>query len=203
MNERQKAELEFWRDNYEKHKGASYACARASNFIRIREHWPETPRGRGLDVGCGPCSIFQFSNLEIDAVDPLLEEYRKFYIPEEAAAGYVSRVVYHLGHKDDGYLGFEDSVYDYIFCINVIDHTEHWEELLKEMQWCLKTNGILYLQVNFDWELKRPEHVTLWNWKRVQEEMVPLFFPLHQAVEWDGDNQRFSYWGKWLKSASG
>jgi SAM-dependent methyltransferase len=197
MDDRQKAELEFWRRDYEKYRGQDYAKVRASNLDRIRERWPDidTLEGRGVEVGCGACSMFEGSGLEIFALDPLMEEYGKFC--NRPGDG----VVYVENYVDNGKLPFTNGFTDYIFCINVIDHTEHWRKLLVEMRRVLREHGLLFFQANFDWYLQEPEHTRVWTWGLVENEVCSLFFPERQTVIWDYDSQRFTYWGKFVKSS--
>lgn len=197
MDERQKAELEFWRKDCEQYAGQDYAKIRASNLDRIRKMWPEidTLEGDGIEVGCGPCSMLEGSGLSIYAVDPLREEYGKFYTPPGDG------VVYVEDYRDDGKMPFTNYFADYILCINVIDHTEHWRKLLMSMRRVLKEHGHLFLQVNFDWYLQEPEHTRVWTWGLVQNEVCSLFFPERQTVIWDYENQRYTYWGKFVKAS--
>jgi SAM-dependent methyltransferase len=195
---RQEAELDFWKKDYSKYSRSTYAKVRAGNLKRIREHWPEIDKleGTGLDLGCGPCSIFEGSGLEMYAADPLMSEYAKFYKPPGEDVTYIEDF-----HKlDEGQIGFTNGFLDFIFCINVIDHTEHWEKLIQEIYRVLTVHGFLFLQVNFDWVLTKPEHVKLWNWEAVQKEVASHLFPVRQILEFDYENQRYSYWGKFQKA---
>jgi SAM-dependent methyltransferase len=203
LNERQKAEVAFWKRDFEKYSPETYAKVRAGNLARIRERWPELDdlEGVGLDLGCGPCSIFEGAHISesrtkpggMFAIDPLLEEYSKFYRPPGDG------IKYNPFHNGENHIYFIDGWMDFIFCINVIDHTEYPTKLLDEMYRILRPHGLLFLQVNFDWILHEPEHVSLWCWEDVQKHTA-AFFPVRQMVEYDYDNQRYSYWGKFQKT---
>jgi len=154
----------------------------------------------GLDLGCGPTCIFEGSclaGMDLDqmmyAVDPLMEEYQKLYTPAKPTVQYVT------GYADGGLLPFANGFFDYIFCINVIDHTKLHGKLLHEIRRVLKVHGVFYFMVNFDYVLNPPNHVKLWDWETVQDETGNLFFPERQTVVWEPENQRYSYWGKFVK----
>ena len=207
LSEKDRAELEFWERDYAQYKGQDYSLIRAYGLPVKMQWFPEFREltGTGLDVGCGPGSIFEGSHLvdrhrgdppignKLFAVDPLLEHYRAIYKPES------SQVQYFPSHKDDGGLRFMDNTFDYIFCINVIDHTEHWEELLLEIRRVLKPHGRLFFHVNFDWELHGKEHVMLWNWDVVQREVGCHFFPERQIKVYEYEHKRYAFWGVFTK----
>lgn len=132
-----KAELEFnWWKNYYKEQADFKAIRKQdwedrSSFLRgIKE---ET--GLGLDYGCGLLSMLEFSGLKFDAIDPLADKYRE---------------IMPLG---DNYYTDTDRKYDWIWCINVLDHTENPQELIDDIKNKLKPGGRLYFEVNLDKEL--------------------------------------------------
>jgi len=193
LNDRQQAELDFWKADYALYEGQDYAKIRASNFQRIAARFPEVISlvGNGLDVGCGPVSMFEGSGLSMMAVDPLLEEYQKIYMPAESTVLYVPK------HKDDGILHFPDEFFDFLFCINVVDHTNHYRTLIVEMHRVLKPKGRLYFMVNFDDHLYMPHHTLLWGPDIVAEE----FRELHMLTnEYNiGEVGQCEYWATYEK----
>lgn len=198
LNERQVGELEFWQNEVAKYQGEDYARIRTSALPRLEEMWPElkSVTGKGLDVGCGPSSIFDYSRLAcLFAIDPLMEEYQKMYIPKK------STVFYALNHKDDGILHFQDNAFDYMICKNVIDHTASYMQLLYEMHRTLKVGGTLMFNVNFDRELHPPEHYMLWEYTTVWNEMVAAvgFHMLRGHIIWEEEYQRYVFWGVFTK----
>ena len=58
--------------------------------------------------------------------------------------------------------------YDWIFCVNVIDHTSDPNTIIDDIKKHLKKGGKLYFEVNFDDELS-PAHYGLWNIETVRE----------------------------------
>lgn len=202
MHEGLAAELKFWQGVYKPYEGQDYAAIQAYNLPTKMTHFPDyiDLQGVGLDLGCGPTSIFEGSCLAgmqfeqmMYAVDPLMEEYQKIYTPKEPTVKYVT------GYADGGPLPFANGFFDYVFCINVIDHTEHHNPLLLEIRRVLKVHGVLFFMVNFDYVLNPPNHTKLWDWETVQEETGHLFFPEKHVVVWEYEHQRYSYWGKFVK----
>jgi len=192
MDTRLSPELDYWHREVDKYAGQDYATIRASNLSGLLTWWPEIPdlRGCGLDVGCSPVSVFEQSGLDMYAVDPLMEEYQKLYKPEKPTVKYV------LGHKDDGKLQFHDKIFDFVFCINVIDHTPHYQSLIAEIARVLEPTGLLYFMVNFDKVLMPPNHVKLWSQSVVTEELSG-FFLLKGVTVWNEQYQKYMYWGKY------
>lgn len=188
------AELDFWRREIEKYKGEDYAAIRASGIKGLVEMWPEIAglEGVALDLGCSPVSVFEgiHDGLRMYAIDPLLEEYQKLYAPEAPTVRYIR------GHKDDGRILFSNGFFDFIFCVNVIDHTTHHASLLDEVKRVLKPGGLLFLMVNFDEVLTPPNHVKLWTHDVVRWNLQH-FFLLREVVVWNEEFQKYLYWGKW------
>ncbi len=198
LNERQIGELEFWKNEVAKYPGEDYARIRTATMPKLREMWPElkTVEGTGLDVGCGPSSIFEYSRLALlFAIDPLMEEYQKMYTPEDSTVGYI------LGHEDDGILHFQENAFDYMICRNVIDHTAAYRQLLYEMHRTLKVGGTLMFYVNFDAELHPPEHYMLWDYNTVWNEMAAAvgFHMLRGVMLWEEEYERYVFWGVFTK----
>lgn len=203
LTDGQQAELEFWTSEIEKYPGEDYGKIVTSNLEKKMEFWPEwnlPMKGKGLDLGCGPVSIFEGSVLT-DAnignlmwgVDPLLEEYQKLYTPAKRTVCYIPE------YRDGVRLPFVNGFFDYIFCINMIDHTEHHALILDEIWRCLKVDGVLFFMVNFDWVLTPPNHTMLWNWETVQKEVGRRMFPERQTVVYNYEHQKYAYWGKFVK----
>jgi len=45
-----------------------------------------------------------------------------------------------------------------------------------------------------------PEHAHRWCWEDVQGSVAKKFFPERQTVVYQYDNQRYAYWGKFVKA---
>ena len=208
LTDGQKAELAFWESEIGKYPGQDYGKIVASNLQEKMKYWPEFDdmTGNVLDLGCGPVSIFECRVADCEesegkdkgrtiyAVDPLLDEYQKIYRPQNPS------VLYTTGYRDGGRLPYTNSFFDYIFCINVIDHTEHHALILDEIWRCLKVGGNLLFMVNFDWELTPPNHTMLWDWGVVQKEVSQRLFPERQTVAFNYEHQKYAYWGRFVKT---
>ncbi len=172
MNEHREHEVRFWRDLY-KADPEKFKQIRAKDFSEKTAYFEELGKehGVGLDLGCGLVSIFENRPKEhsywITATDPLMDEYNAIYEPYTPAP--LRRVTY---MKADGeQLPFDDAHFDFVFCVNVIDHTPDPRKMASEIMRVLKLGGRLYFEVNFDDHLS-PAHYAVWN-----EAMVREMFP--------------------------
>ena len=156
-------EVQSWKSFYESNKG-NYNQIRLEDLEHRISKFGETyqkQEGLGLDLGCGLISVFEYSDKNVIACDPLIDEYNGIVVK------YPSRVEY--VKSDYNKLPFKNEKFDWLFCINVIDHTPEPKELVKEMLRVLKKGGTLYFEVNFDKYLS-PAHYDLWNEKMIEED---------------------------------
>ncbi len=209
MNDKQVAELAFWKDLYNKSGGRTgFREVRKQDYANKTKYFPELEYVRekdvGLDLGCGMISIFEFSSFldyaTIIATDPLLEEYRKITSHND--------VVYQLNGETTGGLYYKRqygssiftnaNYFDWIFCINVIDHTPDSEKLIAEMYRVLKKEGLLFFEVNFDPVLTAP-HYKLWNVEEVRKQLHLYFTPSRYNIsEGEFAGQKL-FWGVFKK----
>ena len=189
MAEKEQAELQFWIDWFNSYDEVGYRQSRCKAYERTVSYLPQLDeeRGHGLDLGCGLLSMFESSGLNITAIDPLLGEYQKVYMPPPSNVAYVP------GQEDDGSIPFPDSHFDFVVCVNVIDHTEHWKRLLQEIKRVLKPGSRLYFMVNFDPVLTPPHHVMLWNYNTVTSELP--FFMNRGIIDWIECYAKYQFWG--------
>jgi 2-polyprenyl-3-methyl-5-hydroxy-6-metoxy-1,4-benzoquinol methylase len=118
---------------------------------------------RGVDLGCGLVSMFEFSEgLEVVAVDPLRDEYNKIYITKPNP-----NIIYQKKTET-----LRSEAFDFVWLVNVIDHTPDPTYLIEESFRLLKPGGLLYLEVNFD-DILLPSHYRLWN-DEVVKELLPV-----------------------------
>ena len=204
MNDRQAGELKFWNNDYAQYTEEEYAVVRAYIFkSHLLKYWPEMEglTGKGLDVGCGPVSIFEYSGLDMCAIDPLMEEYQKMFRGKKMCRPKPPTVEYVLGHEDDGSLHFADQTFDFVVCKNVIDHTERDMTLLFEMYRVLKPDGMLFFMVNFDKELHLPEHVRIWDYECIEKYVIEEndFHMERGLIEWSEEHQKHWFWGVFTK----
>lgn len=92
-----------------------------------------------LDVGSGPVSVLHvFPKCKtMIAVDPLESEYQRKY----QRLDYIK----YISDKAEK-LTFLDNSFDFILCINTLDHVENYKKVLEEMTRCLKPDGYLYME---------------------------------------------------------
>lgn len=139
---------------------------RAGGYPYRIEQFPdfEKEKGLGLDYGCGCISIFEWSDKDVVAVDPLVDEYQKLI-----GFNNTKNIVAYTKIETE-VLPFEDESLDWIFNYNVIDHTPDPQRMADEMYRVLKPGGAIYFQVNFDDNLS-PSHYDLWNKEMVEKVM--------------------------------
>ena len=172
-------EINWWRDFYKKNRDRFYGI-RLDDFIRTSRFFPEIKDevGTGLDYGCGLLSMLEFSEKEFDAIDPLVDSYREML---------------ELG---DNYSLDTNKKYDWVWCINVLDHTETPEILIKDIKKKLKKGGRLYLEVNFDDSLGAC-HYELYNKDKVNG-LVNLKKEYEHEFRNEPDKQTL-YYAKYIK----
>lgn len=96
------------------------------------------------DVGCGPAGIFiVFEQAEVDAVDPLLDEYHQ-QLPHFKKQLY-PRVIFHNLPLE---LFCPAHSYDYVFCLNAINHVADLKRCIDKLVNAVAENGKLVLSVD-------------------------------------------------------
>lgn len=190
MNQKQQVEMGFWQNLFDS-KGEGYwefrgkdAEWKMKSFRQLKGE-----KGIGLDVGCGLGSVFEFTDLNVIAIDPLMDEYRRIANLKD------SNVIYQNMDGED--IDFPDNYFDFVFCVNVIDHTPNQKRMASEIYRVLKPGGNFYFQVNFD-DILSSAHYNLWN-----NDMVNIilcdFELLYNIKERDESNRQFLYWAHYKK----
>ena len=89
-----------------------------------------------LDAGCGPAGIFMaLHNNDVTAIDPLLNKYKEFIHFDETKYPFVTFqqcTIEELNEKEK---------FDYIFCLNAINHVNDLELSYDKLISALKPNG--------------------------------------------------------------
>lgn len=92
-----------------------------------------------LDIGSGPVSVLHVfpKCKKMIALDPLNEQYKKRYkrLPH----------INYLSTKAED-LEFADQSFDFITCVNALDHMDNYQRSLREMIRCLRKDGIIFLE---------------------------------------------------------
>jgi len=159
-------ELEFWRGWYAHHNPLEITLNIWNQRINRFPELNNLPEGsKGIDLGCGPISIFEFhknvGKLDILAIDPLHDEFGKF-----APRAYNVKYAY----ADGEYTNLDSESFDWIGCFNVIDHTPNPLRMLAEIFRLLKKDSLFFFEVFFE-DTQTPPHYQLWredkvNWVR-------------------------------------
>lgn len=110
-----------------------------------------------LDVCSGPVSILHVlpQTKRMVALDSLNDKY--------AAKFERLKYVEYISHEAEK-LPFDDDSFDVVFCINALDHTRNWEDVLSEISRVLCKNGQLYL--DFEQTNYMEDFFTKIGWKK-------------------------------------
>ena len=188
MNNQSKNELQFWQ-NLVNSERDHFSFRRANDFKRREAYLEMDLSGRGLEIGSGCLSMFEFSNAqEVVAIDPLMEEYKQIYPLDQT-----SRIKYLLGDGEN--LSFANHSFDWVALFNVIDHTPNPEKMIGEIKRVLKKGGVLYFDVNFD-DVLSPCHYRLWRIKDVRT-LLKDFKLISEKIVRNDSGSQFNYYGKY------
>ncbi len=102
------------------------------------------PGARVLDAGCGPAGIFTvLEEQEVDAVDPLLHRYEKnlphFRPAEHPNVHFINALLEKF---------FPDRQYDFIFCLNALNHVASLQQSLGRLAALTAPGGTLAVSVD-------------------------------------------------------
>lgn len=185
MDDKQKAEISFWQSLKQQH-GDNLASFRHKELYDKTVYFKEfdNQEGSGLDLGSGLVSVLEKSGKSCVFIDPLMEEYRKI---ENLSDDYIDQ-------PSQEKIPFDDNTFDWVFCVNVIDHTPDPSTLLKEIKRVLKPEGIFYFQVNFDPAIYAP-HYSLWDIGVVENLVYPHFIENSYNVIFNQEHSRKEFWG--------
>jgi 2-polyprenyl-3-methyl-5-hydroxy-6-metoxy-1,4-benzoquinol methylase len=144
----QSAEKKWWK-NYLKNKNVDEYLAWKKNywqtildacqpFVHIQ------PTDTLLDAGCGPAGIFiYFDNNKVTAFDPLLDSYEAD-LPHFKQAFYPNTTFVNTGIEKFTSL----AKYDFIFCLNAINHVQDIELGYDVLCKYLNPNGKLIISID-------------------------------------------------------
>ena len=100
--------------------------------------------GRMLDVGSCLVSFFEnCRSVSVVAIDPLLETLKQA-LPDLVVIGPVNNVEYRSCRIQD----VRETDFDLVWCYNVLDHTEDWQDIVRHFARVLKPAGQLLLAVD-------------------------------------------------------
>jgi len=161
ISKKRELELDFWETWYAHNDPINITYTIWETRL---ERFPELGKlnvgQKGLDLGCGPMSIFEFSDIAdtVMAIDPLDKEFRKF-------APRFNRVAYYYGDGEN--LIFGSETFDWVACFNVIDHTPNPLRMLAEIYRLLKRDGTLFFEVFFE-DTHTSPHYQLWREDKIE-----------------------------------
>ncbi|MBU2060169.1 MAG: class I SAM-dependent methyltransferase [Gammaproteobacteria bacterium] len=97
--------------------------------------------GRVLDAGCAIISLHEGRpNVAVVAIDPLLDDFAR-EMPDISKLGQVANVEYRCCKIQD----VEETDFDVIWCTNVLDHSDDWQDMISHMARVCKRGGLLLL----------------------------------------------------------
>jgi 2-polyprenyl-6-hydroxyphenyl methylase/3-demethylubiquinone-9 3-methyltransferase len=139
------AEIRWWKRYLSEKTPAVYLAQKAAYWQRVIEQLgiAVPPGSKVLDAGCGPAGIFMvLDGAAVTAIDPLLERYQA--LPHFQPARYAG-----VAFRQMALEGLEEEdAYDYIFCLNVINHVADMQRALLRLQQALKPDGTCWLSVD-------------------------------------------------------
>lgn len=204
MNDKERSELDFWESWVKSHNTwQDYLETRQANYNNFKWFFPEIEKetGFGLDVGCGLVSIFHNTKHDVFCVDPLMSEYKQYLVNNWTTNPDTNGMCVYLDdYKDDPNLNelLKEESFDWVACINVIDHTDYYKKLISQMVDVLKDKGHLYLNVNFDPVLSPPAHCSLWDINKVMTEFSALKM-IRGTMTWVDAWGKYQFWGLFEK----
>lgn len=96
-----------------------------------------------LDAGCGPAGIFIIlENMPVDAIDPLIDKYETLDIFDKKAHANVNFIKSSIEKFNP------ERQYDYIFCLNAINHVENLDKSITNLSVLLKPGGTIIISTD-------------------------------------------------------
>ncbi|GAB5539528.1 MAG: hypothetical protein Salg2KO_16310 [Salibacteraceae bacterium] len=143
------------------------------------------PSGKVLDAGCGPAGIFiALHECEVQATDPLLEYYSKaldhFEKSDYPNVRFQSTTIEEIGGSEQ---------YDYLFCVNAINHVRDIGKALKGLSIACKQGGVMVLTTDchkhrfWRWLLGAIPFDILHPHQYTKEEYVEMLHPFGWKIQ--------------------
>lgn len=139
-------ELRWWRRYLSRRDPQTYLAAKHAYWQRLLGLADLVPRPghRALDAGCGPAGIFMvLSQLQVEAIDPLLEQYARA-LPHFRPAHY-PWVRFRAQPLEQG---LPTARYDEIYCLNAINHVADWSAALDTLSEAARPGARLLLGID-------------------------------------------------------
>ncbi len=137
------AELKWWQRYLKNKDPESYIEWKKSywyNFLKKCD-LKINHEARCLDLGCGPAGIFIIiREQKVDAVDPLIKKYMNnlnvFEPHKYPNVNFINTTIEEFK---------SDEKYDYIFCLNAINHVSDWSKSIDKIISLLKVGGTIII----------------------------------------------------------
>jgi 2-polyprenyl-3-methyl-5-hydroxy-6-metoxy-1,4-benzoquinol methylase len=145
----QAAEIRWWQGYLKNKPTSDYAVWKTKYWQDLLKEigldTQITEGSRILDAGCGPAGIFMiFKNQELDALDPLLDEYEAklphFRRENYPNVQFFSQPLESFSHKK--------AVYDTVFCLNAINHVADLQRAFDVLVDATKAGGTLVVSID-------------------------------------------------------
>lgn len=142
----QAAEIRWWQQYLRGKDPAAYLDWKKNYWERLLSRLAQRPAPADtvLDVGCGPAGIYlALPEQKIHAVDPLLGQY------QEKLSVFRPALFPHCQFFTVPFESFkEPTCYDWVFCMNAINHVADFEGSLKKLLDYLQPDGTLVLSID-------------------------------------------------------
>lgn len=147
-------------------------------WIVKRNSSDENPlRGKVLDVGCGPISVLEHGlGYDVVGIDPLMAKYAQA-MPDFVRLGFVNNAEYRSGTIAD----VAEQDFDFVWCVNVLDHLDNWSETVGHFARVLKPGGTLMLSTDIR-KVTDQYHIGTFNYLDLVTRLQQVgFFTLHTS----------------------
>lgn len=176
--EAQQAELGYWisylRPVSSREEFAS-SRLEEGDIRLVKQFWVPRIEGRILDVGCSPISVHEGrEGVGVVAIDPLLDAFCE-KLPIFARKGVVANVEYRCCRIQD----VQDEPFDVVWCVNVLDHTDDWQDIVQHFSRLAKDLLLVGVDVRHG-ELDSPCHISIISEQELLEAIEAAGF----VVEW-------------------
>lgn len=142
----QAAEIRWWKWYLARKDKTAYLDWKKHYWQTFWDKLPSHPEAAAsvLDAGCGPAGINMIlDKYQVTAIDPLLDQYQAqidHFQPE--AFPWVSYQKKQLEELEDTH------VFDWIFCLNVINHVADLDQSMQKLWRSLRPGGTLVVSVD-------------------------------------------------------
>jgi 2-polyprenyl-3-methyl-5-hydroxy-6-metoxy-1,4-benzoquinol methylase len=151
--------------------------------------------GRLLDVGSSVVSVFEkCRSVSVIAIDPSLEGLARF-LPEIVVIGKVNNCEYRCCRIQE----VPETDFDIVWCNNVLDHTDDWQDIIRHFARVMKKSGRLFLgtDVRGSVDLLDSAHIAAFTAEEVLAEVKKSGFEVvWQSPFFDSSQYRFCLRGE-------